>query len=294
MTRADPTTTAFESHRARLVGLGYRMLGGVAEAEDLVQETYLRWHRTPIAEIREPGAWLHTTMARLCIDELRARKTRREDYVGPWLPDPWLTAAPENDNAERQLALADDLSVAFLLLLERLAPDERAAFLLHDVFDARYPDIAAALGKTETAVRQIVTRARQRVADDRARFRTTTQEQRELAWRFQRAVLARDEPALIALFKPDATLISDGGGKARAALRPIHGADKIVRFFMGVTKGEDPNRFVQESRWINDAPGFLLREDNGVVSASAALEIVAGQITAIYLVNNPDKLTRIS
>jgi RNA polymerase sigma-70 factor (ECF subfamily) len=284
---------AFETHRARLVGLGYRMLGSVAEAEDLVQETYLRWHCAASDEIREPGAWLHTTMTRLCIDALRARKSRQEHYVGPWLPDPWLTNAPEVASAETALTLADDLSVAFLLLLERLGPDERAAFLLHDVFDARYPEIASALGKSEAAVRQIVTRARQRIADDRARYHATTQQQRDLAHRFRSALLARDETALVALFKPDATLVSDGGGKARAALRPIFGADKIVRFFMGVTKREDPNRFVQESRWINDAPGFLLREQGGVISASVALEVADGLISAIYLVRNPDKLTRL-
>jgi RNA polymerase sigma-70 factor (ECF subfamily) len=284
---------AFETHRRRLVGLGYRMLGSVTEAEDLVQETYLRWHRAPIDDIHEPGAWLHTTMARLCIDALRTRKSRREQYVGPWLPDPWLTSAPEAESAEQTLALADDLSVAFLLLLERLGPDERAAFLLHDVFDARYREIATALGKSEAAVRQIVTRARQRVADDRARFHATTQQQRDLAQRFQSAVLARDEAALVALFKSDATLVSDGGGKARAALRPIFGAGKIVRFFMGVTKSDDPNRFVQESRWINDAPGFLLREADGAIFASVALEVADGLISAIYLVRNPDKLTRL-
>lgn len=284
---------AFELHRPRLVGLGYRMLGSVAEAEDLVQETYLRWHRAALDEIREPGAWLHTTMARLCIDALRTRQALREHYVGPWLPDPWPTSAPVHEGAEEALALADDLSVAFLLLLERLGPDERAAFLLHDVFDAGYPEIASALGKSEAAVRQIVARARQRVTDDRARFRATTQQQRDLAQRFQRAVLARDDAALVALFRPDAMLISDGGGKARAALRPIVGADKIVRFFMGVTKGEDPNRFVQESRWINDAPGFLLREAGGSVWSSVALEVIDGLISAVYLVLNPDKLTRL-
>jgi RNA polymerase sigma-70 factor (ECF subfamily) len=151
---------------------------------------------------------------------------------------------------------------------------------LHDVFDARYPEIASALGKSEAAVRQIVTRARQRVADDRARYHATTQQQRDLAQRFRSALLARDESTLVALFKPDATLVSDGGGKARGC-GPFS-AWKIVRFFMGVTKSEDPNRFVQESRWINDAPGFLLREQDGAISASIALEVVDGLISAIY------------
>jgi RNA polymerase sigma-70 factor (ECF subfamily) len=181
-------------------------------------------------------------MARLCIDALRSRKSRREDYVGPWLPEPWRTAAPENDDAPRQLELADDLSVAFLLLLERLGPDERAAFLLHDIFEADYDDIASSLGKSETAVRQLVSRARQRVAEDRRRFHATRAEQQELARRFKHALVAKDERALFALFRPDATLVSDGGGKALAALRPIYGADKIVRFFVGVTKNPRPGR----------------------------------------------------
>jgi RNA polymerase sigma-70 factor, ECF subfamily len=293
MTGLDPTTSEFEKHRGRLVGLGYRMLGGVAEAEDLVQETFLRWHRTAAAEIREPGAWLHTTMTRLCIDELRARKARRVDYVGPWLPEPWLANAPGNDDAEQTLALADDLSVAFLLLLERLGPEERAAFLLHDVFDASYAEIAAALDKSETAVRQIVSRARGRVAVDRARFRATRREQRELALQFQRAVLARDDAALVALFRPDATLISDGGGKVLSALRPIFGADKIVRFFMGVTKHEDPHHFVLDPCWINDAAGFVIHEPGGAVYASVCFEVSDGLISAVYAVRNPDKLTRI-
>lgn len=284
---------AFEAHRSRLIGLGYRMLGTVAEAEDLVQETYLRWHRAAREEIREPGAWLSTTMARLCIDGLRARKTRREAYVGPWLPEPWRTDAPEPDETSAQLELADDLSVAFLLLLERLGPDERAAFLLHDIFDAGYDDIAASLGKSEGAVRQLVSRARTRVAQDRRRFRATRNEQRDLARRFIEAVAARDEDTLLALFKPDATLVSDGGGKALAALRPIYGADKIVRFFAGITKDQRPEDFVFEECWLNHAPAILIRQLDGAPFSTLSFEVDDGRIAAIYTMRNPDKLDRI-
>jgi len=283
----------FEAHRSRLIGLGYRMLGTVAEAEDLVQETYMRWHRTAREEIREPGAWLSTTMTRLCIDALRARKTRREEYVGPWLPEPWRTHEPDVDDATRQLEIADDLSVAFLLLLERLGPEERAAFLLHEIFDAGYDDIAASLGKSEPAIRQLVSRARTRVAEDRKRFRATRADQRDLAQRFKQALLAKDEHALVALFKPDATLVSDGGGKALAALRPIYGADKIVRFFVGVTKDRNPEDFTFEDCWLNDAPAILIRELNGSPFATLGLEVDDGRIATVYSVRNPDKLDRV-
>ena len=294
MTAIDAAVAEFEAHRPRLIGLGYRMLGTVAEAEDLVQETYVRWHRAAHDDVREPGAWLRTTMARLCIDALRARKARREDYVGPWLPEPWRTADPgESDDAARQLELADDLSVAFLLLLERLGPDERAAFLLHDIFEADYPDIATSLGKSEAAVRQLVSRARTRVAEERPRFRPTQRDQRELARRFQQAVAARDEHALIALFRPDATLVTDGGGKALAALRPIYGADKIARFFMGVTKDRNPDDMAFEECWLNNAPAIVVRDRSGDIFTTLSFEGEDGRITTIYSVRNPDKLDRI-
>lgn len=298
MRHHDDRTDAFEAHRPRLIGLGYRMLGTVADAEDLVQETYLRWHRSAPEEVREPGAWLSTTMARLCIDALRARKSRREDYVGPWLPEPiftkeGLTAEPENDDAPRQLELADDLSVAFLLLLERLGPDERAAFLLHDIFEADYDDIATSLGKSEPAVRQLVSRARARVAEGRRRFQATRTEQLELARRFKQALIAKNPNALMSLFKPDATLVSDGGGKALAALRPIYGADKLVRFFIGVTKDRDADEFLFEECWINNAPAILIHEANGEVFATLSFEVDDGRIATVYTIRNPDKLDRI-
>jgi RNA polymerase sigma-70 factor (ECF subfamily) len=229
-------------------------------------------------------------MARLCIDELRARRTRGEAYVGPWLPEPWLTDAPPAEASERALEIADDLSVAFLLLLERLGPDERAAFLLHDVFDADYADIATALGKSEGAVRQIVSRARHRVADERPRYRASIEQQRALADQFQRAIVSRDEAALFALLRPEATLISDGGGKALAALRPIYGAEKIVRFFMGITRGEDPDQFRLEPVWINGEAGFVVRTTDGGTYATFCIEAIGDRIDRIFAMRNPDKL----
>jgi RNA polymerase sigma-70 factor (ECF subfamily) len=289
----DPDVTDFERERSRLVGLGYRMLGSVADAEDLVQETYLRWQRSDRSGIREPAAWLSTTMTRLCIDTLRARASRRETYVGPWLPEPVQTAVPDRDSAEHALELADDLSVAFLLLLERLGPEERAAFLLHDVFEASYPDIARALDKSDAAVRQMVSRARGRLGDERPRYNATLAAQRDLAARFRDAVLASDPATLLSLFKPDATLISDGGGKALAALRPIYGADKIIRFFVGVARKQNFAEFDFEPAWLNDVPGFVMRGADGAVFATVALEVDDGRIAALYLTRNPDKLARI-
>jgi RNA polymerase sigma-70 factor (ECF subfamily) len=177
--------------------------------------------------------------------------------------------------------------------LERLGPDERAAFLLHDVFEADYDDIASSLGKSEPAVRQLVSRARLRVAEDRRRFHATRAEQQELAQRFKQALVAKDEHALFALFRPDATLVSDGGGKALAALRPIYGADKIARFFVGVTKNSDPADFRFEECWINNAPAILIRESSGDVFATLSFEVDDGRIATVYSVRNPDKLDRI-
>jgi RNA polymerase sigma-70 factor, ECF subfamily len=300
MTRATDSMDAeqarvFEAHRKRLVGLGYRMLGTLAGAEDVVQEAWLRWHRTPAETVREPGAWLTATVTRLCIDELRAQKVRRDAYVGPWLPEPWIAtdSEPESAPAERLAELADDLSVAFLLVLERLAPEERAAFLLHDVFEASYADIAATLGKTEVAVRQLVTRARQRAATARKRFDVTVEQQAYLARRFRRALAARDEAELLALFRPDAELVSDGGGKALAALRPIRTHAKIVRFLLGVTRDVDPDRMRMEPVWINGGPGFVVLAEEGLPIATFAFEMDADAIHRVFVTRNPDKLARV-
>jgi RNA polymerase sigma-70 factor (ECF subfamily) len=281
----------FERHRPRLLGLGYRMLGSLAEAEDVVQEAYLRWHRTPRAQVQDPLAWLIATVTRLAIDELRRQRVRRQSYVGPWLPEPWVMAdelAP--GEAEQQLDLADDLSVAFLLLLERLAPEERAALLLHDVFEAGYPDIAATLGKSPAAVRQLVSRARRRVAAERQRYTVTADARRDLVRRFQQALTARDDAELLKLFAADAELLSDGGGKAAAALRPIRGGAKIVRFFLGVSRGYDLATIALRECLINGDPGFVARDDDGTLLGTFGFWITDGLIERVYVVRNPDKL----
>jgi len=282
----------FEAHRSRLIGLGYRMLGTVAEAEDLVQETYVRWHRAAREEIREPGAWLSTTMTRLCIDALRARKTRREEYVGPWLPEPWRTREPDVDDATRQLELADDLSVAFLLLLERLGPEERAAFLLHDVFESEYAEIAAALDKSEEACRQIVSRARRRVRDERPRVCVSRAERERLVDAFVCAVELRDRAALVALFANEATLTSDGGGKAKAAHKVVRGGANVARFLLGVLRRAAAQLELRRIT-VNREPGVALVIAGRLISVVSLLTD-GTRILGVYSVLNPDKLRRVS
>ena len=288
----DDRAATFEAHRQRLLGLAYRMLGTVSGAEDAVQDAFLRWQRTD--DVREPAAWLTTTLSRLCIDELRAERARREAYVGPWLPEPWVVAADQTvaDAADRHLELADDLSIAFLLMLERLGPEERAALLLHDVFDAEYSDIAVTLGKSAAAVRQIVHRARQRAAADRRRFPATVEAQRDLIRRFSRALETRDQEELLLLFHPDAQLVSDGGGKVLAALQPIHGAARIVRFFLGIIRKLDsPPRILD--CFVNGAPGFVAFDDGGRPIGTFAFQLESGLIRRMFVVRNPDKLRRL-
>jgi RNA polymerase sigma-70 factor, ECF subfamily len=284
------TLTAFDQHRPRLYGIAYRMLGSRADAEDMVQEAYLRWHRSDAESVLTPEAWLVTIITRLCIDRLRAAKTEREAYVGPWLPDPLInyTAPP----ADASVELASDLSVAFLLILERLAPEERAAFLLHDVFDNGYADIAHILGKNETACRQIVHRARERVRRDRPRFKVSEAARTQLLQRFLAALHDQDTDALLALFGSDATWTSDGGGKAKAALKTLHGAELVARFISGIWR-----RYLSELSYrlvsINGQTGLAGFADGRAVWA-LAIETDGSRILAAYALVNPDKLAGIS
>ena len=276
---------AFAAVRPRLFGLAYRMLGSRAEAEDIVQETYVRWHRAEEGTIDNPEAWLVTAATRLAIDRLRRLKTEREAYVGPWLPEPILgSAAPDRD-----LDLAADLSMAMLTLLETLAPDERAAFLLHDVFDVEYGRIASILDKGEAACRQIVHRARERVRGSRKRFTSTDAEKRALLERFKAAVEASDEAALLGVFAPDVTWTADGGGKRAASPRPLVGVDQIVRLLIGLRRNYwTPDRaLVIET--VNGEPGLCVRDGAGV-TAVMSVDAESGRIAAVYAMLNPDKL----
>ncbi|GAA5482596.1 RNA polymerase sigma-70 factor [Haloferula sargassicola] len=275
-----------ESHRRLLFSIAYRMLGRVMEAEDMVQETFLRWHRADPTAIREPQAWLTTTLTRLCIDQLRLARRQREEYVGTWLPEPLLaeTTAPSTE-----ADLADSLGIAFLLLLETLPPVDRAVFLLREAFGHDYDRIAAIVGKSSASCRQIVSRAKSRFGKPPAR--PATDEAERLVREFVEATRTGELAELIRLLTEDAVLYSDGGGKVRAALLPIYGPDRIARMFIGLRRhhpaGPPPVHFVQ----INGSPGILTRSGDGSLTAMTfALE--AGRVKAVYAIRNPDKLVQ--
>jgi RNA polymerase sigma-70 factor (ECF subfamily) len=280
-------STAFEAVKPRLFGLAYRMLGSRAEAEDVVQEAYLRWHQADETIIRNSEAWLVTTATRLAIDRLRALKAEREAYVGPWLPEPLIGSPPPPP--DRDVELSSDLSIAFLVLLERLAPEERAAFLLHDVFDCGYAEIAGLLGKSEAASRQIVHRARGRVRGEQQRFHTTEAARVRMLKTFVAAVEARDEQTLLQLLAPDATWTADGGGKAAAVPHPIEGAPAIVKLLLGLQKRFAREGVTMHLGSINGETGLLINLGDRV---GAAVTIVTDgeRITSAYAIVNPDKL----
>ena len=277
---------AFEQHRGRLHGIAYRMLGSRAEAEDIVQEAWLRWNRAASAEIRAPKAWLITATTRLCIDRLRQLRADRESYVGPWLPEPLtLEAVPA---ADHDTELASDLSVAFLAVLERLAPEERAAFLLHEVFESGYADIASILGKSEATCRQIVSRARRRVRDGRPRVEVSVDARARLLSGLVQAIQKQDQAALLKLLAEDATWTSDGGGKAKAAKKLVQGAEHVARFATGVYR-----RHLSEITFrpvkVNDDAGYAAFYAGRLLSV-LTIRTDGRRILDVYALLNPDKL----
>jgi RNA polymerase sigma-70 factor, ECF subfamily len=281
---------AFDGSRRRLWQVAYRMLGSRAEADDVVQEAYLRWHDTPIEDIRTPQAWLVTTVTRLAIDRLRQLRTERELYVGPWLPEPIVTGtAPP---ADHELELASELSVAFLAILERLAPEERAAFLLHELFEVDYGEIAQVLGKSATTCRQIVSRARKRVRAERPRVKVNPDATARLLDGFVRAVKTRDKAAMLTLLAEDATWTSDGGGKATAALRVIQGAERVAKFAVGVYKGSVEHLDFRHVL-VNGEPGLAVVYEDQVATVMA-VRTDGRRILDIYAVRNPDKLRHVA
>jgi RNA polymerase sigma-70 factor, ECF subfamily len=290
VTQHPTPEAAFDAVRSRLFGLAYRMLGSRADAEDVVQDTYIRWHkaepREGEREIANAEAWLVTAATRLAIDRLRRLKTEREAYVGPWLPEPLPNADMRPDH---HLELASDLSIAMLTLLETLAPDERAAFLLHDVFDVEYGQIASILDKSEAACRQIIHRARERVRGARKRFDTTESSKIALLEKFKTAVEASDEQALLALFAPDATWTADGGGKTAAGPRPLVGVDQIIRLLLGLRRNYWPAGRALQISAVNGEPGLRLH-DGERLTAVMAFDTDGEQIVSVYAVLNPDKL----
>jgi RNA polymerase sigma-70 factor, ECF subfamily len=277
---------AFEQQRGRLHGIAYRMLGSRAEADDIVQEAWLRWDRAASDDIRSPEAWLVTTTTRLCIDRLRQLRTERETYVGPWLPEPiTLAMAPP---ADRATELASDLSVAFLAVLERLVPEERAAFLLHDLFDSGYDDIAQILGKSEAACRQIVSRARKRVRENQPRVQVSPLARANLLRQLIQALHAQDKTAMLKLLSSDATWTSDGGGKARAARKVIEGAERVARFATGVFRRYLPQLEFRLAT-VNDEAGIAVFYA-GQFFAVMSILTDGHRILGVYSILNPDKL----
>lgn len=290
----DQGTTTFQRLRPRLYGIAYRMLGTQADAEDMLQEAYLRWFRTDSDQVRSPEAWLTTTVTRLCIDRLRAVRVERDTYFGPWLPEPLVGGEPMA-TPDQASELASDLSVAFLVVLERLAPEERAAFLLHDVFDCDYPDVAGVLGKSQAACRQLVHRARERVRRDRPRFQVSDAARRRLLDKFCTALQTSDTNTLLALFAEDATWTADGGGKARAASKVVQGRGHIAKLLAGIGRllaRQYPGRVAFHQVTINGDAGLLACID-GEPRWALSIETDGVRILAGYNVLNPDKLRRI-
>lgn len=280
-------TDAFEANRQRLKRLAYRMLGSVSEAEDAVQDAWIRWQRAGEG-VADPAAWLVRATTRLCIDRLRAAKAERAAYKGPWLPEPLIEPLTD-DPVER----AEEVSVAFLLALERLSPLERAVFLLHDVFDQDYAEVAETLERTEPAVRQLAARARQHVQDARPRFKVDHDRMMQLAQAFMTATHSADMSSLRRLLAEDAIMVSDGGGKRSAALRVMVGRDDIVRLLERLRwrHGAQKVNDVMAVR-INGYPGFLLQLEDG--PATFAFEPGEdGTIAAVYAVRNPEKLAHV-
>jgi RNA polymerase sigma-70 factor (ECF subfamily) len=272
-------------HRGRLLGLAYRMLGSRSDAEDVVQDAYLRF--AGAQDVHNAEAFLVTVVTRLCLDRLKSARAQREVYVGPWLPEPVFDA--EGLSADAATELADDLSFALLLALDRLSPLERAAFLLHDVFDTPFSEIAAMLDRTEAACRQLATRARRAVRDERPAPTATPDNHARLLQAFGEAVTSGDVARLAELLREDAVAITDGGGRKTAARNPIQGADKIARFFIGLAAKNAGHEIRVEPAMINGAIGALLYLD-GELDHTMSMAISGEKIAAIYIVRNPDKL----
>ncbi|MFD2090254.1 RNA polymerase sigma factor SigJ [Blastococcus deserti] len=287
----------FDRHRRLLFTVAYQMLGSVADAEDTVQDAWLRWSAADRTGVADPRTYLVQITTRLALDRLRSARTRRETYVGPWLPEPLLTgagpvaSAPPEPDPDECAELGEQVSLALLVVLETLSPAERAVFVLREVFGLPVAEVAAALGRSEAAVRQLAHRARSHVDARRPRFDTDRQAQQEVTERFFAACAGGDVEALLAVLAPDVVLISDGGGKARAALRPIVGAEKVARFAAAIAaQGAAIPDLRIEIVEVNGCPGIVARVD-GAPFVAVSLVVADGIVQQVLVVRNPDKLT---
>jgi RNA polymerase sigma-70 factor (TIGR02957 family) len=273
----------FARHRSLLFTVAYEMLGSASDAEDVVQETWLRWAGVDQAEVRDPRAYMVRIVTRQALNRLRTLARRREDYVGEWLPEPLLTSPDVAADVE----LAESLSIAMLTVLETLGPVERAVFVLREVFDTPYEEIAEAVGKSPAAVRQIAHRAREHVAARRPRMAVSTTEQQEALERFLTAVRDGDVQGLLDVLAPDVVVVADGGGLATAVRRPIVGAERVARFLISGVRSVD---FDVTAVWLNGATGFRI-DVGGALDTAVSLAIENGRITRIYAIRNPHKLS---
>ncbi|MDT7845220.1 RNA polymerase sigma-70 factor [Streptomyces justiciae] len=289
----DTVTDVFEEHRPVLLGVAYRMLGRVADAEDVVQEAWLRWSGADRDDVREPRGYLVRITTRLAIDRLRQIKARHEAYVGPWLPEPYVTDFGDvvPDTAERAV-LADSVSLAVLVVLESLSPLERAVFVLREAFAYPYADIAAMLEREEPAVRQLAGRARKHVEERRPRYEVDPVQRRDLTERFLAAAAEGDLEGLMSMLAPDVRLVGDSGGKSRAPLRVLETADHVGRFVVGAAR-----KGVEDMTWrfveVNGGPAVLVLS-GGKPDSVFQVDIADGRIQSVYIVRNPDKLQSLS
>jgi RNA polymerase sigma-70 factor, ECF subfamily len=280
----EDAAAVFEELRPRLVGVAYGLLGSLAEAEDAVQEAWIRLEGTDVRAIRDLTGWLVTTTSRIALDTLRSARVRRESYVGPWLPEPVETAPDPADS----IGLADAVSWAVLVVLETLSPAERAAFVLHDVFGMSFDEVGEALGRNPAACRKLASRAREHVEARQPRFDVDPRAHREVVTAFARAAGSGDLEGLLDLLAPDAVLTSDGGGVARALPRPVHGAQEIAAFLVG-TRADQRGLTMRPSA-VNGSPALLVFEEGRVVTV-LALGIRDGRITTIDAIRNPEKFS---
>jgi RNA polymerase sigma-70 factor (ECF subfamily) len=284
------TAERFAQARPRLLRLAYSELGDLSEAEDVVQEAWLRLERTGAEKIDNLDAWLTTVVGRLALDTLRSARVRREAYVGPWLPEPVASAAEDADPAD-QVTLDESVSYALLTVLEQLSPAERTAFVLHDVFDVPFGEVAEVVGRTPDAVRQLASRARRHVEDERPRFDASPDEHERAVRAFARATADGDFEALMSVLDPEVTFTSDGGGRAIAARKPLHGADRVARVWTGILRKATPGRQTRLVE-LNGRLGLLfVRDDRPESALSFAVE--NGRITRVDVVRNPEKLQRV-
>lgn len=284
------STIFFTENRSYLFGVAYRMLGTVMDAEDILQEAYLRWQTVDSREVESPRAYLTTIVTRLCLDFLASARVRRERYVGPWLPEP-LVVSSEDESAEGLVERYESISMAFLVLLESLSPVERAVFLLREVFAYDYPEVARIVEKSEANCRQIARRARERISAGRPRFSADRERGERLLARFVDACTGGDLAGLEGVLAADITLWSDGGGKVRAARNPIHGANNVARFLLGILRNAPADVAVRAAS-VNGGPGLIVSVA-GHVQSVLAFDVGDDAIQAIRVVVNPEKLGRV-